>query len=129
MGFNPKWAKCIDNSKGAKCDSKCDLWNCFCYIFEGLESMKNVLTHDGTSQQLLANVDDGTNTLFINGDEIPSSSWVGTGNYTKVIGGTTITIAKVNALLGNIMLQQTGTNTYQLVTKGSAGSGNNLVWA
>jgi hypothetical protein len=91
--------------------------------------MKNILNHNGTSQQLLGNVDDGTNTLFINGDEIPSSSWVGTGNYTKVIGGTTITIAKVNALLGNIMLQQTGTNTYQLVTKGSAGSGNNLVWA
>ena len=90
--------------------------------------MKNVLDHDGTSQQLLANVDDGSNSLYINGTQIPSSSWIGTGNYTQVINGTTITIAKIGSNTGNIMLQNTGTNTYQLVTNADAGSGNNLVW-
>lgn len=91
--------------------------------------MKNVLVHNGTSQQLLSNIDDGSNTIFINDVEIPSSSWVGTGYYTQVIGGTTITIAKIESLSGNIMLQQTAVNTYQLVMRGSAASGNNLIWS
>lgn len=91
--------------------------------------MKNVLVHNGTSQQLLSNIDDGSNTIFINGTEIPSSSWVGTGYYTQVIGGTTISIAKIESLSGNIMLQQTAVNTYQLVMRGSAASGNNLIWS
>ena len=91
--------------------------------------MKNILDHDGTSQILLGNVNDGTNTLFINNVEIPSSSWVGTGDYTQVIGSTTITITKVAELAGNIMLQRTGTNTYQLVISAGGGGGNNLVWA
>ncbi len=91
--------------------------------------MKNVLIHNGTAQQLLSNIDDGSNTIFINGTEIPSSSWVGTGYYTQVIGGTTISIAKIESLSGNIMLQQTAVNTYQLVMRGSAASGNNLIWS
>lgn len=91
--------------------------------------MKNVLVHNGTSQQLLSNIDDGSNTIFINDVEIPSSSWVGTGYYTQVIGGTTISIAKIESLSGNIMLQQTAVNTYQLVMRGSAASGNNLIWS
>lgn len=91
--------------------------------------MKNVLIHNGTAQQLLSNIDDGSNTIFINGTEIPSSSWVGTGYYTQVIGGTTISIAKIESLSGNIMLQQTTVNTYQLVMRGSAASGNNLIWS
>ena len=91
--------------------------------------MKNVLIHNGTAQQLLSNIDDGSNTIFINGTEIPSSSWVGTGYYTQVIEGTTISIAKIESLSGNIMLQQTAVNTYQLVMRGSAASGNNLIWS
>lgn len=91
--------------------------------------MKNVLIHNGTAQQLLSNIDDGSNTIFINGTEIPSSSWAGTGYYTQVIGGTTISIAKIESLSGNIMLQQTTVNTYQLVMRGSAASGNNLIWS
>lgn len=91
--------------------------------------MKNVLVHNGTSQQLLSNIDDGSNTIFINDVEIPSNSWVGTGYYTQVIGGTTISIAKIESLSGNIMLQQTAVNTYQLVMRGSAASGNNLIWS
>lgn len=91
--------------------------------------MKNILDHDGTSQIMLGNVNDGSNTLFINGTEIPSASWVGTGNYTQVIGSTTITIKKVSNLNGNVMLQQVGVNQYQLVTNSGSGSGNYLIWA
>ena len=91
--------------------------------------MKNILNHSGTAQTLLASVDDGTNRLFINDVEIPSSSWVGTGTYTQVIGSTTITITKVADLSGDVMLQKIGTNTYQLVSQSSGGSRNNLVWA
>lgn len=91
--------------------------------------MKNVLLHDGTSQLMLSNVDDGTNTLFINGIEIPSSSWVGSGYYTQVIGGTTISIAKVESLANNVMLQKVSDNNYQMTSKGSSGNGNYLIWA
>lgn len=77
--------------------------------------MKNLLNHDGTGQLLLSNVDDGSNRIFINDVEIPSSSWVGTGNYTQNISGTTITIAKVADLDGNVMLQLVSANTYRLV--------------
>lgn len=92
--------------------------------------MKNVLVHNGTSQQLLSNVDDGSNTIFINDVEIPSSSWVGTGYYTQVIDGTTISIAKISTLQGNIMMQQIAANQYILksISKHS-GSGNALVWS
>jgi hypothetical protein len=91
--------------------------------------MKNVLIHDGTAQQMLSNVDDGTNTLFINGIEIPSADWVGSGYYTQVIEGTTISIAKIAVLSGNIMLQKVSDNNYQMVSKGSSGAGNYLIWA
>jgi hypothetical protein len=91
--------------------------------------MKNILDHDGTSQIMLGNVNDGTNTLFINGVEIPSSSWVGTGNYTQVIGSTTITIAKVADLDGNVMLQKIGTNSYQMVISSGGAGGNYILWA
>lgn len=90
--------------------------------------MKNILNHNGTSQLLLSNIDDGTNRIFINDVEIPSSSWVGSGNYTQVINGTTISIAKIAALSGNIMLQQLSNTTYQLVKQQSSG-GNYLVWS
>lgn len=94
----------------------------------GYGSMKNVLNHNGTSQLLLSNVDDGSNSIFINDAEIPSSQWVGSGDYTQTIAGTTITIAKIADLSGNIMLQKTGTNTYQLVKGYNQGSGNYLIW-
>ena len=76
--------------------------------------MKNILNHNGI-QTLLSNVDDGSNRIVINDVEIPSSSWVGTGNYTQTISGTTITIAKVADLDGNVMLQLVSANTYRLV--------------
>ena len=81
--------------------------------------MKNTLIHDGATQLLLANVNDGTNRLFINDMEIPSSSWVGDGTYTQVINGITISIAKIADLNINIMLQKISNTTYRLVGKES----------
>ena len=77
--------------------------------------MKNILKHSNGSQTLLSNVNDGTNRIFINDDEIPSSSWVGTGTYTITIDGVTVSIAKISDLSGNIMLQKVSDNAYQLV--------------
>lgn len=43
--------------------------------------MKNILKIVNNSIKLLSSINDGTNRLIINGVEIPSSSWVGTGYY------------------------------------------------
>jgi len=90
--------------------------------------MKNILKHNGT-QLLLANVDDGSNRIFINDEEIASSNWVGSGSYTQVIEGTTISIAKIADLSGNIMMQKQSENNYALVRKSDTSSGNYLIWA
>ena len=90
--------------------------------------MKNILKHNGT-QLLLANVDDGSNRIFINDEELASSNWVGSGTYTQVIEGTTVSIARIADLSGNIMLQKQAENSYALVRKEQTGSGNYLVWA
>lgn len=82
--------------------------------------MKNVLTHENGSAVLLANVDDGTNRLFINDEEIPSSQWVGTGNYTKTIDGVTISITKIANLSGNIVLKKVTDTSFRLVKKAEA---------
>lgn len=90
--------------------------------------MKNILKHNGT-QLLLANVDDGSNRIFINDEELASSNWVGSGTYTQVIEGVTISIAKIADLSGNIMLQKQSDNNYALVRKENPGSDNVLLWA
>lgn len=69
---------------------------------------------------LLANVDDGTNRLFINDEEIPSSQWVGTGNYTKTIDGVTISITKIANLSGNIVLKKVTDTSFRLIKKAEA---------
>lgn len=79
--------------------------------------MKNTLKHNGATQLLLANVNDGTNRLFINDVEIPSSRWVGSGNYTQTINGVTISIAKITDTTGNVMLQRISNTAYKLVGK------------
>lgn len=76
--------------------------------------MKNVLIISTTEEELLSNVNDGTNRLFINGAEIPSSSWVGTGNYTATVEGHAVTIAKIDTLDGNISLARTADYTYEM---------------
>lgn len=79
--------------------------------------MKNTLKHNGATQLLLANVNDGTNRLFINDVEVPSSRWVGSGNYTQTINGVAISIAKIADTTGNVMLQRITNTTYKLVGK------------
>ena len=77
--------------------------------------MKNILTIENGIAILLSNVDDGTNTIFINGAEIPASSWVGSGVYQYTESGVTFTIQKTNANTGNIMLQLIEGTAYRLV--------------
>lgn len=76
--------------------------------------MKNVLIISTTEEEMLSNVNDGTNRLFINGSEIPSADWVGTGNYTATVEGHAVTIAKADTLDGNISLARTGDYTYEM---------------
>lgn len=76
--------------------------------------MKNVLIISTTEEELLSNVDDGTNRLFINGAEIPSSAWVGTGTYTTTVEGHAVSITKIDTLTGNISLARTGEYTYEM---------------
>lgn len=90
--------------------------------------MKNVLTYKNGSQDLLANVDDGSNTIYINDSLIPSTDWVGTGTYTTVVTGTTISIERISDLSGNIMLQKQADNEYALVRKSEGGVDNVLLW-
>lgn len=90
--------------------------------------MKNVLDHNGTEQLLLSNVDDGTNTLYINDVQIASSSWVGTGDYTQVISGTTITITKIDSLTGDIMLRHDYDNHYSFVRPTEGSEQNVILW-
>lgn len=90
--------------------------------------MKNVLTYKNGSQDLLANVDDGSNTIYINDSLIPSTDWVGSGTYTTVVTGTTISIERISDLSGNIMLQKQADNEYALVRKSEAGVDNVLLW-
>ena len=80
--------------------------------------MKNILNIDNGIPTLLSNVDDGTNTIFINGEELPSSDWTGSGVYTFTNGGITFTIRKISNNSGNIMMQmdeRSGGTSYQLV--------------
>lgn len=68
--------------------------------------MKNNLTINENGIQMLSAIDDGTNALIINGTEISSSSWVGSGNYTFTEFGTTYTIKKAESTIGNYQLIQ-----------------------
>lgn len=69
--------------------------------------MKNSLIIDENGLlEMFSSTDDGTNALEVNETEIPSSSWVGTGNYTFTIGGQTYTIGKASSLTGNWQLIQ-----------------------
>ena len=80
--------------------------------------MKNILNIDNGIPTLLSNVDDGTNTLYINDELVPSSEWTGTGYYTFTSGGLTFTIQKIQDDSGNIMLQlieQSGGTSYRLI--------------
>lgn len=78
--------------------------------------MKNILNTktDGTPA-LLSNVDESGNSLFVNGTEISSSSWVGEGTYTFTAGTHTYTISKAPDNDGNYQLLKVSDYTYQFV--------------
>lgn len=76
--------------------------------------MKNSLKISAAGEDLLSTADDGTNRLFINGTEISSASWTGSGTYTDTVAGHAITIAQVEDTSGNIALRKTGSYTYEL---------------
>lgn len=77
--------------------------------------MKNILNIENGIAILLSNVDNSTNSIYINGDELASSNWVGTGNYTFTNGGVTFTIQRIADNTGNIMLQLISGTSYRLV--------------
>lgn len=84
--------------------------------------MRNDLTIDTSTGALLnvsrVNVDE--NSLYINGTEVPSSSWTGTGSYTTTIGGVTFTINKIVLNEGNItLIKNSDTNFTMSKTAGS----------
>jgi hypothetical protein len=78
--------------------------------------MKNILNTktDGTPA-LLSNVNESGNSLFVNGTEISSSSWIGEGTYTFTVGTHTYTISKVPDNVGNYQLLKVSDYTYQFV--------------
>jgi hypothetical protein len=71
--------------------------------------MRNELVITGTETQLLlSQTDDGTNTLFINGVEVPQSVWVGTSESTfaeiDTATGEHVMIRMVENADSNLML-------------------------
>lgn len=78
--------------------------------------MKNILNTktDGTPA-LLSNVDESGNSLYVNGTEISSSSWIGEGTYTFTVGTHTYSISKAPDNDGNYQLLKVSDYTYQFV--------------
>lgn len=67
--------------------------------------MKNTLIiNDNGVLQMASSIDDGTNALIVNGTTIPTSDWIGTGDYTFTINSVTYTIAKAPNSTGNYQL-------------------------
>ena len=67
--------------------------------------MKNSLLIDDTGVlQMASSTDDGTNSLIVNGTTIPTSDWIGSGDYTFTINSVTYTITKAPNSTGNYQL-------------------------
>ena len=76
--------------------------------------MKNSLNISVAGEDLISTVDDSTNRLFINGTEVPSTSWTGSGTYSTTVNGHAITISQVEATTGNVAIRRTAAYTYEL---------------
>lgn len=74
--------------------------------------MKNVLMISTDGEDLLSNIEASGNSLVINGTEIPSSQWIGTGTYTTTVNGHQISITKASDNSDNLMLEKTADYTY-----------------
>lgn len=67
--------------------------------------MKNTLIiNDNGVLQMASSIDDGTNALIVNGTTIPTSDWIGSGDYTFTINSVTYTIMKAPNSTGNYQL-------------------------
>ena len=67
--------------------------------------MKNILLIDDNGVlQMASSIDDGTNALIVNGTTIPTTDWIGSGDYTFTINSVTYTIAKAPNSTGNYQL-------------------------
>jgi hypothetical protein len=76
--------------------------------------MKNIININSDGELLISAINDGTNTLYINDTLVPSSNWIGSGNYTDTIEGHNITITKAPALTGNIQLVRNAEYSYSM---------------
>ena len=83
--------------------------------------MKNIINITTEGEQLVSSTDDGTNTLYINDNEIPSSNWIGSGNYTTTVNGHAITIKKCTDLNGNCQLVKLSDYNYEMRKTALAG--------
>jgi hypothetical protein len=83
--------------------------------------MKNIILITEDGEQLISSTDDGTNTLYINDNEIPSSNWIGSGNYTTTVNGHAITIKKCTDLNGNCQLIKLSDYNYEMRKTALAG--------
>ena len=67
--------------------------------------MKNILLIDDNGVlQMASSIDDGTNALIVNGTTIPTTDWIGSGDYTFTINSVTYIIAKAPNSTGNYQL-------------------------
>lgn len=76
--------------------------------------MKNSLNISVAGEDLISTVDDSTNRLFINGSEISSASWTGSGTYSTTVNGHAMTITQVEDTTGNVAIRRTAAYTYEL---------------
>lgn len=76
---------------------------------------------DGTPD-LLSCTDDGTNTLYVDGSEVPTGSWTGSGDYSFTSGSHTYTIAKAADANGNLQLVKDSDYSYQFQRLQAGGS-------
>lgn len=83
--------------------------------------MKNIINITTEGEQLVSSTDDGTNTLYINDNEIASSNWIGSGNYTTTVNGHAITIKKCTDLNGNCQLIKLSDYNYEMRKTALAG--------
>ena len=73
--------------------------------------------------ELLSNTDTGDNTLIVNGDIIPESSWVGSGYYT--VDG--ISIKKIADTSGNIFCNKISATEYELNRETPTTGGGHII--
>lgn len=76
--------------------------------------MKNIIQISTTAEEIITSIDDETNRLYINDQQISSSDWTGTGFYSGTFEGHTVTIKKVSDLNGNVGIRKTADYTYEL---------------